>query len=267
MSFTRVALLLGLLTAIFLAIGFFFAGVAGAGVALVLAVLINFVSYWYSDKIVLSIYKAKPSDNKELHKIVKELAEKASLPMPKIYTMDMDIPNAFATGRSPKRAAVCVTRGLMEKLSEHELSGVIAHELSHIKNRDTLISTMAATIAGAVSWLGYAFWLGDPRNRNAFSFILMFVLAPIAAALVQMAISRSREYLADESGAKISNPNWLADALVKISDSTKNMRLRGNHASAHMFIVNPFSGSDFVSLFSTHPPTEKRVARLRQMKK
>lgn len=263
----RTTMLLGLLTAILLAIGFYFGGIAGMTIGLILAFVINFVSYWYSDKIVLSMYRAKKSDNKSLNEMVEKLAKKAEIPKPKTYIIDTDAPNAFATGRNPKHAAVAVTKGLLEHLNDKEIEGVLAHEISHIKNKDTLIQTIAATIAGAISWLAYLFYFGDERNRSGLSFILLFILAPLAAALVRMAISRNREYLADRTGAMLSDPLGLASALRKISDAAKHIRLRGNNATSHMFIVNPFTSGSLINLFSTHPPVELRIKRLQEMKK
>ncbi len=261
----RSALLLGLLTAIFLAVGYIFGGIFGASIGLVVAFATNFVSYWYSDKIVLWMYRAKKLDNKKMDAMIEKLAKKSGIPKPKTYLVDTDVPNAFATGRSPKHSAIAVTRGLTEILDEGEVEGVLAHEMSHIKNRDTLVGTVAATLAGALTWLAYLFYFGDERNRNALSFIFLFVLAPLAASLVRLAISRNREYLADHTGALISNPLKLASALEKISGSVKSKPMKGNASTAHMFIVNPFSGSSFIEMFSTHPPTEKRVAALKAM--
>jgi len=262
----RTAFLLGLLTAIFLAIGFYFAGVYGMLVGLAMAFLINFTSYWYSDKIVLSMYRAKPLSEKDfptIHESLKKLAEKAGIPKPKLFLVDMPIPNAFATGRNPKNSAVAITKGLLN-LSKDEIEGVIAHEISHIKHRDTLISTMAATIAGALSWLAYIFYFGSDE-RNAFSFILLFILAPLAATIIRLAISRNREFFADKEGAEISDPLSLANALEKISMYAKKFRIQGNPSTSHLFIVNPFSSGTLVKLFSTHPPVEERIARLRKM--
>ncbi len=263
----RSALLLGLLTAIFLAVGYAFAGIAGATIGLVIALVMNFVSYWYSDKIVLWMYRAKKLDDKKINNIIKKLAEKSAIPVPATYIVETDAPNAFATGRSPKHSAVAVTRGLIERLDDDEIEGVLAHELSHIKNRDTLVSTIAATLAGALTWLAYLFYFGDERERNGLSFILLFILAPLAASLIRLAISRNREYLADQTGAMLSDPMSLASALEKISSYSHGKKMRGNKATAHMFIVNPFSGASMMELFSTHPPTEKRTAVLRAMAK
>jgi len=264
-SFIKTTLLLGLLTAIFLAVGFWFGGLFGLTIGLGLALVINFFSYWYSDKIVLWMYKAKPLQDKKINAMVEKLAHKAGIPKPKTYIVEMDVPNAFATGRSPSHSAVAVTKALMETLNDGEIEAVLAHEISHIKNRDTLISTLAAVIAGAISWLAYAFYFGDSENRNALSFVLLFILAPLAASLVRLAISRTREFGADHSGALISDPLKLASALEKISGYKS--RAKGNAATSHLFIVNPFSGQSMVALFSTHPPLEERCRRLREMAK
>jgi len=263
----RSTLLLGLLTAIFIAIGYIFGGIVGATAGLILAFTMNFFSYWYSDKIVLWMYRARKLDDKKINSMIEKLAKKSGIPKPKTYFVDTDVPNAFATGRSPKHSAVAVTRGLMERLDDDEIEGVLAHEMSHIKNRDTLVSTIAATLAGALTWLAYLFYFGDQRNKNALSFILLFILAPLAASLIRLGISRNREYLADHAGALISSPLKLASALEKISSDVKVKPMKGNNATAHMFIVNPFSGTTMIELFSTHPPTEKRVAALRAMAK
>lgn len=270
MAFIRTTLLLGLLTGILLAAGFLFAGVGGMTIALIFALLLNFFAYWYSDKIVLGLYKAKPSSDKKLNSIVEALAEKAELPNPKIYIVKSDIANAFATGRDPKHSAVAVTHGLLENLNKEEIEGVIAHELAHIKNRDTLVSTIAATIGGAISYLAQMAWwslfMGDRNRGNAVLLPLIF-LAPIAAMLVRMAISRGREFQADYRGAlTTANPIGLASALEKISSIARMRPLRGNAASAHLWIVNPFKADSFSNLFSTHPPVEERIRRLKAMK-
>ncbi len=269
MSFTstfRMALLLGLLTALFLAIGYFFAGMAGMTIGLAFAFMMNFFAYFFSDSIVLRMYGAKKLEDKKINAMIERLAKKAGIPKPKTYIVNMDVPNAFATGRSPKHSAVAVTKGLIDTLNESEIEGVLAHEISHIKNRDTLVQTIAATMAGAISWLAYAFMFGD-EDRNMFSTLLLFVLAPLAATLIQLSISRGREYMADAGGAKLSNPLDLAAALGKISAAAKEKPLRGNAATSHMFIINPFSGSSIAGLFATHPPVEERIARLKEMGK
>ncbi len=260
--------MLGILTALFLAIGFFFAGIAGMTMGLVIALLMNFLAYWYSDSFVLRLYGAKPYDNKDLKGMIKKLSKKHDIPEPKLYLVDTDVPNAFATGRSPKRSAVAVTRGLMNKLDDDEVEAVLAHELSHVKHRDTLVGTMAATLGGALTWLAYLFWFGgDDEGKNVISYLLLFMLAPLAAMLIRLSITRSREYLADRGGATIADPMKLASALEKISASVKQNPARGNAAAAHLFIVNPFTASNIAALFSTHPSTESRVERLKAMAK
>jgi heat shock protein HtpX len=265
MSFLRTAFLMGFLFGLVMLIGYFFGGFFGLTLGLVFAFLMNFFTYWYSDKIVLWMYRAKESKDREINLMVEKLAKKADIPKPRVYVAEMDVPNAFATGRSPKHSAVCVTKALMSELTAKEIEGVLAHELAHIKNRDTLTSTVAATMAGALTWLGYVFWFGDSENRNIISYILLFILAPLAAMLIQLAISRSREYVADETGAKISSPAGLADALEKIAGFVKQRPLRGNSSTSQLFIVNPFSGGTLMNLFSTHPPIHERVRRLREM--
>ncbi len=267
----RLVLLLGLLTALFLAIGYYFAGTSGMAFGLVFAFFTNFLAYWFSDSFVLRMYGAKRissgKEYKKLNPILERLARKAGIPKPPLYYVNTDAPNAFATGRSTKKAAVAVTRGLLEKLDEGEVEAVLAHELSHVKHRDTLIATMAATLAGAMTWLAYSFMFGDKENRGIFSYLLLFILAPLAATLIQLSITRSREYLADTGGAKLANPLKLASALQKISASVKESPARGNTAGAHLFIVNPFSASAVANLFSTHPSTESRIERLKIMAK
>ena len=269
MSFLRTALLLGLLTAILLAIGFLFGGIGGMTVALIFAMLINFFSYWFSDKIVLAMYRAKSSDNKELNHIVEKIAREAGIPKPKVYIVPNKSPNAFATGRSPSHSSVAVTQGLLDDLNNDEIEGVLSHEMSHIKNRDTLVSTIAATVAGAVSYLAQIAWYGMfSRDREGGSAILfpLLILAPIGAMLVQLSISRGREYMADYTGAYISKkPLELADALEKISSVAERNPMRGSSATSHLWIVNPFKGSSFVNLFRTHPPVEERIKRLKEI--
>lgn len=273
----KTAILLALLTALFLWIGGLF-GRAGFIFALIFVGVMNFGSYWFSDKIVLWMYRAKEAKQSEypkLHKIVKEVAKLSDLPMPKVYVIPTNSPNAFATGRGPKKAAVAATEGILKILNEEELKGVIAHEFAHIKNRDILISTIAGTIAGVISYIANMFmWSAmfggrDDDNRgNALGLIFLAILTPIIASLIQLAISRSREYLADESGAKtIKNGNALADALEKIEKNIdiNPMRL-GTNATAHLFISNPFRGVSFLKLFQTHPLTKERTRRLRDMK-
>lgn len=271
MAFLRTAALLGLLTGILLVAGFLIAGTGGMTIALLLAFGLNFFAYWYSDKIVLKMYKAKPSDNKKLNSIVERLSKEAGIPKPKVYIVNTQIPNAFATGRDPKHAAVAATSGLLETLEEEEIKGVIAHELAHIKNRDILVSTMAATIAGAISYLAQIAWwsmfMGNRREGGSMIMLPLLFLAPIAAMLVQLAISRGREFGADYRGAIISkNPLGLASALEKISSFSKNHPTKGNSATAHMWIVNPFKADSFSRLFSTHPPVNERIRRLKEIK-
>lgn len=268
MAAIRVMALLGFLTALFLAIGYYFGGILGMVIGLAMALITNFVSYWYSDSFILKMYRAKkidPSDYPDIDNSLENIAGKAGIPKPPLYMVNVPVPNAFATGRSPKHAAVAVTKGLLAHLNVEEVEAVLAHEISHIKNRDTLIQTMAATMAGALTWLSYLFIFGDIRNRNLFSYIILLVLAPLAAMLIRMAISRNREFLADKTGAAVSNPLDLASALEKIHSVAKHSPLRGNASTSHMFIVNPFSAGTMTKLFSTHPPTAERVARLRQM--
>jgi heat shock protein HtpX len=277
MNYLKTAVLLAVLTAIFVFLGDMLGGRQGAVIALVFAGLMNFFSYWYSDKIVLKMYRARPVDEGSapgLHNTVKELTMKAGLPMPKVYIMDNDTPNAFATGRNPNHAAVAVTTGITKLLSDEELKGVLAHELAHISNRDILISTIAATFAGAISYLAYMAYFaslfggrGSDRGGNPFVLIVMMIVAPMAAMIIQMAISRSREYGADQGGAKIvGNPLYLAEALRKLEYYNKKIpmpvRAETAQATAHLFIVNPFSGGGMRKLFSTHPPIEERIKRL-----
>lgn len=275
MALLRTALLLGLLTGILLTIGFVWGGPTGMTIFLMLAFALNFVSYWYSDKIVLAIYRAKPiskSQEPKLHEMVEKLAREADIPKPKLYMVDMPILNAFATGRNPKNAAVAVTKGLMKHLDWSEIEGVISHELSHVKNRDTLTSTISATIAGAIAYIGQMAWwslfMSDRKQSGSAILFPLIILAPIAATLIQLAISRTREYAADKTGALISKkPLALASALKKISQVAAHYPLKGNAATSHLFIVNPFKGDLIVSLFSTHPPLEERVRRLQEIAK
>ncbi len=273
-------LLMLVLTGLFIMVGTAIGGRTGAVYAFVFAGLMNFVSYWFSDKIVLRMYGAKEvsqSEAPQLYGIVAELTSKASLPMPKVYIMENETPNAFATGRNPEHAAVAVTSGIMRILSKEELMGVIGHELSHIRHRDILISTVAATIAGAISMLAsMARWgamFGGMRSNdeeggrggNILVVLIVSIFASIAAMLIQMAISRSREYLADEGGAHLSNPLSLARALGKLETAAQRIPMEANPSTAHMFIVNPLTGGGVLSLFSTHPPIEERIARLEEM--
>jgi heat shock protein HtpX len=272
-------LLMLALTVLFILVGSAIGGKNGAIYAFVFAAIMNFFAYWFSDKIVLRMYGAQEvsqGEAPELYQIVGELTNKASLPMPKVYIMENDTPNAFATGRNPEHAAVAVTSGILRILSKEELMGVIGHELSHIRHRDILISTIAATIAGAISMLasiarwGAIFGGGrsdeDEGGRGNILFVLLFTMvASIAAMLIQMAISRSREYLADEGGAHLSHPLSLAKALGKLELAAQRIPMEANPSTAHMFIVNPLRGGGVLSLFSTHPPIEERIARLEEM--
>ncbi len=278
----KTVLLLGALTGLILFIGGTLGGRTGILFAFIFAAVINFFSYWFSDKIVLAMYRAKevtPDQAPKLYAIVEQLAHGAGLPMPRVYIVPSPTPNAFATGRNPNKAVVAVTQGILNVLDERELTGVLAHEMSHIKDRDILISTIAATLAGAVmmlaSWLRWTAIFGgfggdDDEGGGLIALLLMAILAPIAALLIQMAVSRSREFLADEEGAKLAgDPNYLANALEKLEYAAGKLPMEAKEATAHMFIVNPLRGkrgSLFRKLFSTHPPTEERVNRLRAMR-
>lgn len=279
MNTLKTGILLGALTGLLMLIGGYFGGQQGVVIAFLFALVMNFGSYWFSDKIVLSMYRAKAvteSQAPELYTTVKTLALRAGLPMPRVYIVPGDTPNAFATGRNEKHAVVAVTEGILRVLNRDELEGVIAHELTHIKNRDMLVGSIAATIAGAVMMLAsMAKWAAifgvgsrdDDEGGGIFGLILMAILAPIAAMLIQMAISRSREYLADEGGSRISGkPYGLASALGKLSQASQATPMNANPSTAHMFIVNPLTGRSMANLFSTHPPIEKRIARLKGMR-
>ena len=273
----RAAILLAVLTALMLWIGQILGGTGGMVVALVLAAGMNFFSYWYSDRIVLMMHRAKeltPQQAPEIHAIVGRLTRRAGLPMPKVYVMPQDAPNAFATGRDPQHAVVAVTEGLLSLLDKEELTGVLAHELAHVHNRDILIGSIAATMAGAIMVVAnMARWFAifggsssddEEGGSGIFGLILMSILAPIAAVLIQMAISRSREYLADATGAAFAGgPEGLAGALEKLDAGTRQIPMDAHPSTAHMFIVNPLSGRGMMNLFSTHPPLEERIARLR----
>ena len=277
MNAIRTAALLAAITAIFMGFGYLIGGGSGAAVALVAAAAMNLFSFWNADKVVLRMHRAVAADEQsapEFFQIVRQLSERAGLPMPRIYLIDSPQPNAFATGRNPQNAAVAATTGLLEQLTPEEVAGVMAHELAHIDNRDTLTMTVTATIAGAISMLAnFTLFFGGGRNNNSpFGFIgvlLAAITAPFAAMLVQMAISRTREYSADRRGSEISgNPMWLASALAKIARAGGRMQLitaERNPATAHLFIVNPLTGERMDSLFSTHPSTENRIAALREM--
>ena len=279
MNYLKTAILLAGLTALFMGVGYLIGGASGAMIAFVVAAAMNLFSYWNADKLVLSMHGAREVDERtapEFVGLVRELAGRAGLPMPRVYLMDNPQPNAFATGRNPQNAAVAATTGLLNMLSREEIAGVMAHELAHIKNHDTLIMTITATIAGAISMLAQfgMFFGGGNRDSNngglgIIGTLAMAILAPVAAMLVQMAISRTREYAADRAGAQIAGqPIWLASALAKIDNAAHqivNAPAENNPATAHMFIINPLSGERMDSLFSTHPATENRIAALQQL--
>jgi heat shock protein HtpX len=277
MNLIRTGMLLAALTALFMAMGYALAGQGGMMIAFFIAMAMNFYSYWFSDSAVLSMTNAQEVDERsypEYYGVVRTLAQNAGLPMPRVYIIDEAQPNAFATGRNPEHAAVAATTGLLSRLSRDEVAGVLAHELAHVKNHDTLIMTVTATIAGAIGMLAqFGFLFSGSRNRDeegggvgVVGAILMMILAPVAAALIQMAISRTREYSADHDGGEIcGHPMWLASALQKISGDAQhipNEAAEQNPATAHLFIVNPLSGTGMDNLFSTHPSTENRVAEL-----
>ena len=276
----RTTVLLAALTALFLVIGGAIGGNQGLFIAFVFALLMNFASYWFSDKIVLSMYGAREvslNEAPDLYRLVQRLAQRAGIPMPRVYIIPSDAPNAFATGRNPQHGAVAVTEGILRMLDTDELAGVLAHELGHIRNRDTLIMTVAATLAGAITMLahmaqwGAIFGFGrrdeeDSGGGGMLSLLFMAILAPIAATLIQLAISRSREYFADSTGAAVAgSPSGLARALEKLHYASQRLPLDANPATAHLFIVNPLTGGSLVNLFSTHPPIEERIRRLRRI--
>jgi len=277
MNYVRTAMLLAGLTALFMGVGYLIGGSGGATIALVIAAATNLFAYWNSDRMVLSMHGAQEVDERaatDLFGIVGELSSRAGLPMPRVYLMDNPQPNAFATGRNPQHAAVAVTTGLLQHLDRKEVAGVIAHELAHIKNHDTLTMTITATIAGAISMLAqFGMFFGSNRDSHngvgIVGTLAMVILAPLAAILVQMAISRTREYAADETGARISGePAWLASALNKIANATHaipNEDAERSPATAHMFIINPLSGARMDNLFSTHPAVENRIAALQEL--
>jgi heat shock protein HtpX len=279
-SMIKTTILLAALTGLIMLIGGMLGGRGGLEIAFVFAIGMNFFSYWFSDKMVLKAYGAKPLDASnapELYSIVNELANAANIPMPKLYMIESDTPNAIATGRNPKHAAVAVTRGIMRICTREELKGVIGHELSHVLNRDILISTIAATLAGVVMMIGtMARWGAmfggfggrdeNGRGGGIIELLAMAILAPLAATMIQLAISRTREYQADASGAHLThNPLLLANALRKLESANERMPMDASQATAHMFIVNPLSAGGLSRLFSTHPPIEERIRRLEQM--
>jgi len=286
MNNLKTTLLLAALTGILMAIGGFFGGRSGVGFMLIVSLAMNLGSYWYSDKLVLKMYNAREisaDQGPDLFKMVADLAHRANLPMPRVYIIDTDVPNAFATGRDPQHAVVAVTTGIMRTLTNDELAGVVAHELAHIKHRDTLISTIVASIAGVITWVAHMaqwsaiFGMGGNRDNdedggsNIVGMLFTIILAPLAATLIQLGISRSREYLADQTGGIISdNPLALASALEKIDYYAKHQVLpSATPSTSHLFIINPLSGTGdwMASLFSTHPTTTDRVARLREQSK
>ncbi|MBJ6135520.1 zinc metalloprotease HtpX [Ochrobactrum sp. Q0168] len=278
MNMTKTAMLIALMTVMFMSIGYLLGGGGGMMIALVFAVGMNLFGYWNSDKMVLRMYNAQQVDERtapDYYRMVSGLAANAGLPMPKVFIIHEDQPNAFATGRNPENAAVAATTGLLQRLTPEEVAGVMAHELAHVQNRDTLTMTIVATLAGAISMLGnFAFFLGGNRENGngvigVIGTILAMIVAPFAAMIVQMAVSRTREYAADKRGAEIcGNPLWLSSALNKIARSAKvipNEEAEHNPATAHMFIINPLSGRGADNLFSTHPDTDNRIAALEQL--
>src|SRR5215468_9731761 len=278
MNYARTALLLAAMTGLFLAVGYAVGGQGGMLVALMISVGMNAFAYWNADKLVLRMHGAQEVDAAtapQLHAIVARLAERARLPMPRVYLMENDQPNAFATGRNPQNAAVAVTTGLLQRLDEQEVAGVLAHELAHVRNRDTLTMTVTATLAGAIGMLGnmamFGLYSRDDRNNplGAIGALLAMIVAPLAATLVQLAISRSREYEADRVGAAIAgDPQWLASALAKIHNASlriDNPAAEASPATAHLFIINPLHARSMAGLFSTHPSTEERIRRLQAM--
>lgn len=279
MNILKTGVLLVVLTMLLVWVGGYFGGSVGATYAFIFALVLNVGAYWFSDKIVLGMYGAKEAKEEELpelYNMVRELAGEAKISAPGVYIVSQTAPNAFATGRDPAHAVVCVTQGILNILNREELKGVIAHEISHIKHRDTLIMTVVASVAGAItmiaSWARWAMIFGGfggrgrSRDNNAFGYLFMLIVAPIAAMLIQLAISRSREYAADERGAHISkDPRFLASALLKLEKAKGVYPMRANHTTAHLFIVNPLKGGGLANLFSTHPPIEKRVERLEKM--
>jgi heat shock protein HtpX len=277
MNSVKTVFLMTLMMALFLFVGYLLGGNTGITIALVFSLVINFGAFWFSDKIVLSMYRAKEVTREtapKFYDLVERLSKQASLQMPKVYLINDPTPNAFATGRSPEKAAVAATTGILQGLSNEELAGVMAHELAHVKHRDTLISTIAATLVGSISYIahmaGWVFMFGrgdDDDAGSGISGLVLLILSPILAMLIQMAISRSREFAADRGGAEITgNPLGLASALAKISRGNQIKPVfHSDPATAHMFIINPLHGSGVAKLFSTHPPTEERIKRLQEM--
>ncbi|MEA3544381.1 MAG: zinc metalloprotease HtpX [Thermodesulfobacteriota bacterium] len=273
MNMMRTVMLMTLLTMVLVFAGGALGGQSGALIALIIAAVMNLGSYWFSDKVVIKMYRGKETRSGELYEVVSEICQQNNLIMPKVYLLPQPTPNAFATGRNPAHAVVAATEGIMQVLSRAELKGVMAHEMAHVQNRDILIGSIAATFAGAISYMAHmAQWAmifggRDDEDNNPIAMIAMMILAPIAAMLVQMAISRSREYGADKKGAELcGNPHDLANALRKLEMSNQRMPMpKVNEATAHMFIVNPLSGKKMAKLFSTHPPMEERIRRLEGM--
>ena len=279
MNVFKTALLLTALTLLLVVVGQYFGGPTGATIALCVALAINAISYWFSDKIVLAMYRAQEVDRAELPElceIVEELVARANLPMPRLYIIPSDAPNAFATGRNPRNAAIAVTHGALRLLNRDELKGVLGHELAHVKNRDILIATVAATVAGAITLIArlgrFAYTFGgygssrSSRDSGLLGVLIMSIVAPIAALVIQLAISRAREYAADQKGASFAGgPNGLSNALAKLESAAQHRRIEAPPSTAHLFIVSPLRGNAIAALFSTHPPVEKRIARLRKV--
>jgi len=277
MNSLRTGLLLAALTGLFLAVGWLIGGGPGMVIAFLIAVTMNFMAYWNADRMVLAMYRAQPVDRAtapRLYAIVEQLAQRANIPMPRVYVIDSEQPNAFATGRNPQHAAIAATQGILRMLSDEELAGVLAHELAHVRNRDTLTMTIAATIAGAIGMIAnFAYFFGGGNSRQQplgpIGVLMVAILAPITATLVQLAVSRTREYDADREGAQIcGQPLWLASALAKIDRGAQvidNPSAEANPATAHLFIVNPLTGQRMDNLFSTHPSTENRLAALERL--
>jgi heat shock protein HtpX len=268
----KTAVLMGALMGLCLGIGYLLGGQMGLVYAFIIGGIMNFVAFFFSDKIALATMHAQeigPQDDPALWNTVQRLSQRAGLPMPRVYISPAAAPNAFATGRGPRHSAVCVTAGLRQMLTDDELAGVLAHELSHVRHRDVLISTIAAIMAGAISWLAYmALWGGDNRRTNPLVAILLMILAPVAAGIIQMAISRSREFEADRAGAELAgDPRGLARSLQKLEAANHRIPMRVPDAQSSLFIVQPLTGSNFAKLFSTHPPTEERIARLMAMER